>query len=125
MRQHRYFSTADFHAPFDPIPFQGLGATAVEWPKGRAYFDVSNFRAPYDQGFYQRNALFGLGAVPSSEALPPDFARFLATGAPMPAWKRDLGSAANQVPYWLYGLIGLVGVASAYKMYKQWKKEVG
>jgi hypothetical protein len=59
----RYVSIANFRAPFDDVPFAGLGAMQ------RRYWDVSNFRAPYDQGYYQNNQLFGLGAVAPSTSV--------------------------------------------------------
>lgn len=69
-----YVSTADFRAPFDPVPFQGLGqdpygdprwhypAQPRRWPRGRSYWETAYFRAPYRKGYYQDNSLFGLGA---------------------------------------------------------------
>ena len=72
--KHRYISIADFRAPFDPIPFQGLGdpegdprwhrpAPPRKWPPGRTYWETALFRAPYRRGYYQDNSLFGLGAA--------------------------------------------------------------
>lgn len=39
------------------------------WPRRRAYYDTSNFLAPYDTGYFQRGDLFGLG---SSSTDPPE-----------------------------------------------------
>jgi hypothetical protein len=72
-----YVSVADFRAPFDPVPFQGLGqdpygdprwhhpAEPRRWPRGRTYWETAYFRAPYRKGYYQDNSLFGLGAEAS------------------------------------------------------------
>ena len=69
-----YISIEDFRAPFDPVPFQGLGqdpygdprwhrpAPPRRWPRGRSYWEIAYFRAPYRKGYYQDNSLFGLGA---------------------------------------------------------------
>lgn len=86
-----YVSTADFRAPFDPIPFQGLGqdpagdprwhrpAPPRRWPSGKApvpgrakrtYWETAYFRAPYRTGYYQDNSLAGLaGTGPSVDVL--------------------------------------------------------
>jgi hypothetical protein len=95
-----YVSTADFRAPFDPIPFQGLGqdpsgdprwhrpAPPRKWPAGvshggtrRTYWETALFRSPYRKGYYQDNSLFGLGAVAPGSVTVADLQR--AVGAPV------------------------------------------
>lgn len=48
-----------------PYDDGGLTLTGLgaAWPAGRSYHDVSNYRAPYDSGYFQSNSLFGLGGV--------------------------------------------------------------
>jgi len=118
----KYIGMQSFRSPFIGVPFQGLGAA---WPPGRMYGDVSNFRAPYDDGYYtdMGRTPDGLGDVPTdSSILPEAFRRFVETGAEMPAWKRDIASALNQVPFWAYGLIAVASLGSAYYGYKEWEK---
>lgn len=68
-----YVSTADFRAPYDAVDFAGApglgcGCSAPPPQAGlgalrREMYDISNFRAPYDGGYYQDNDLMGLGAT--------------------------------------------------------------
>lgn len=114
-----YASTADFRAPFDSAVLSGMGAVS------RHYMDVANFRAGYDNGYFQDNSLFGLGAVPpaaitQTSALPVAFRRYVETGVPMASWRRDLGAATNQVPRWAWGLIAVGALALAYR---SWPKK--
>jgi hypothetical protein len=117
-----YADTSNFRAPFDPVAFQGIGAVPVR----RTYEDVSQFRAPYNQGYYQSGELQGLGAatsgsafVPSPAQAPPNMRAYLQSGRPMGTLRRDLGSALNQVPQWVYVVLGATGLYFAYKAYKQ------
>lgn len=59
-----YVDPSDFRAPFDSpnLTLTGLGEALVKnWKPGRSYYNISNFRAPYDQHYFQDNSLFGLG----------------------------------------------------------------
>ena len=115
-----YTSVSDFRAPYDSVPFAGLGATR------RSYEDVSNFRAPYDNGYFQNNTLFGLGAaatassgiVPNPNEAPAELQAYLASGRPMGTARRDLGSALNQVPRWVYAVLGAGALYLAWKSYQ-------
>lgn len=94
------------------------------WPRGRSYVDVSNFRAPYDKGYYQSGALQGLGALQAGldqRQLPEKFRRYVVSGEKMGTFRRDLGSALNQVPRWLYGVLAVGGFGLAYLSYRRWK----
>lgn len=125
---HRYVSVAEFRAPYASVAFQGLGENWDRpWPRGRSYEDVSNFRAAYDDGYFQDNTLFGLGDLAATEAqvgaqFPAAFRRFITTGEPMPGWRRDLAAASAQVPQLAWGgiAVGLAGLA--YWSYRSWKK---
>lgn len=117
-----YADTSNFRAPFDPIPFQGIGAVPVR----RTYEDVSQFRAPYNQGYYQSGELQGLGSqatyvpslAPTPEQAPPALRAYLQSGRPMGTLRRDLGSALNQVPQWVYVVLGATGLYFAFKAYR-------
>lgn len=108
-----YVSTADFRAPFDSAVLSGMGAVS------RHYMDVANFRAGYDNGYFQDNSLFGLGALPAAAvtpgALPVAFRRYVEAGVPMPSWRRDLGAATSQIPRWVWGLCAVGALALAYR----------
>lgn len=70
----------------------------------------------------RRAAASGFGAAPAdlnSMPLPPALDRFLKTGAPMSSFRRDLGAATAQVPWWAYGVGGLVAFYMGYKAYKR------
>lgn len=87
-----YVSTADFRAPFDPVPFQGLGQDPAgdprwhrpspprRWPAGRTYWETALFRAPYRKGYYQDNSLFGLGGDATAEVTMQDLQRAVNVG---------------------------------------------
>lgn len=100
MRTKRfYISTADFNAPFDGAHYlQGLGTHEVKppspWPKGRSYWSIANFRAPYDQGYFQDNTLMGLGT-----------------------YKEDVTVVLRQIPTWAFIAGGLGLYYLAYKSY--------
>lgn len=58
-----YTSTANFRAPYNNVEFAGIGADAPpSWPAGRSYHSTANFMATQDDGYFQNNSLFGLGA---------------------------------------------------------------
>jgi hypothetical protein len=111
-----YASTADFHAPFDSAVLQGLGTVQ------RDYLSIANFRAGYDEGYFQDNSLFGLGATNVALA-PPAFRRFVDAGAPMPTWRRDLGAATSQIPRWAWALLAAGALGLAYRGFKTAKKK--
>lgn len=110
-----YADTSSFRAPFDDAVLQGLGSVR------RDYMSIANFRAGYDEGYFQDNTLFGLGATPNITAAPVAFRRFVETGAPMSTWRRDLGSASNQVPRWAWLVLGAGALALAYRGFKNAK----
>lgn len=113
-----YTETADFRAPFNSAVLQGLGTVR------RDYLDVANFRAGYDDGYFQDNSLFGLGAAPPNVASAPvAFRRYLDAGAPMPAWRRDLGAATNQIPRWAWMALAVGALALAYRGFKAAKQK--
>jgi hypothetical protein len=119
-----YISTADFNAPYDGAHFlQGVGAVAYDpkggvfgpgghgggifqttvsglgaWPKGRSYWSTANFRAPYDQGYFQDNNLMGLGSM------------------------EDVKVVLRQVPTWAYLVAGGAASFVAWKAYQKGKK---
>jgi hypothetical protein len=70
--QRKYIDSSNFHAVLE-LP--SIDLRGNDWPEARAYFDVSQLRAPYHRGFYQDNQLRGLGVtqvavVSSAPALP-------------------------------------------------------
>lgn len=115
-----YISTADFNAPYDGAHFlSGLGGPAYNvkegifgpgghgggifqttvqglgaWPKGRSYWSTANFRAPYNQGYFQDNNLMGI---------------------------EDMKIVLRQVPTWAYAGVGALAMIIAYKKYKKAK----
>ena len=94
--RHPVASIAHQGAPFKGAYYlSGLGASEG-WPKGRSYWSVANFRAPYDDGYFQDNDLMGI--------------------------KEDVSVVARQVPTWAYIAGGLVFSAIAYKAYKGKRK---
>jgi hypothetical protein len=112
---------SNFRGPLDPVPFAGLGAAAPGWPGGRSYWNVSNFRAPYDTGRFNAS-LMGLGAtqvaVPPSALLPPRFQEYLATGAPMRSVVGAVQPALCQIPRWAWALIAAGAGYAAYRAFK-------
>jgi hypothetical protein len=77
------------------VPFQGLGAS---WPAGRSYWDVSQFRAPYNQGYYQNNDLRGLGeaTAPAPGACADGSGNWL----PLPKPDGGVQMICPSSPYW-------------------------
>jgi len=53
--------------------------------------------------------------------LPGSLERYLATGAPMPSYKRDLGAATAQIPRWGYGLGAVLAILLGAKAYTRWR----
>lgn len=113
MTNRLYISTADFNAPFDAANLSGLGCavdtgrgifgpgghgggifqTTVSglgnWPKGRSYWSIASFRAPYANGYFQDNNLMGLDDVKIAMRQVPTWA-YAAGGASLLylAWKK-------------------------------------
>jgi hypothetical protein len=121
-----YTGIANFRAPYDDggLTLTGLGAA---WPQGRSYHDVSNYLAPYDTGYFQANALFGLGGVqrlPETEVrmLPPKVQRYVRAGEPVGTVRRDLAAASAQVPRWVWGIGAALALYLAYRSYQQHQK---
>lgn len=73
----------------------GLG----KWPTGRSYWSTANFRAPYDEGYFQDNDLMGLGSI------------------------EDVKVVLRQIPTWAYLLAGAGASYAAWKGYKKGKKK--
>lgn len=89
-----YISVADQYAPFDGAHYlQGLGS----WPTGRSYWSTADFRAPYQNGYFQDNTLLGLGSI-----------------------KEDLTVVMRQIPTWAF-LLG--GAGLSYLAYKKYTKK--
>jgi hypothetical protein len=129
MMKRTYTDVSDFRAPYDSpnLSFSGLGdhepLVARRWPRGRSYQDVSDFRAPYDRGYYQDNTLMGLGdAAGVAEDLPPEFRRYLMTGAQMGTTLRDVRAAASQIPRCVWAGLMLLGLGGAYWTYRKANK---
>lgn len=130
MTRRSYVSVADWRAPFNSAVVSGLGdeeslrfrpeTYMTAWPRGRGYWDVSHYRAPYEDGYFQSNALFGLGAlaVPPGTQLPPRIASYLRTGhySTLP---RDLGALTNQIPRWAYAALGGLALIGAWRAYRR------
>jgi hypothetical protein len=127
-----YISIEDFRAPFDPIPFQGLGqdpygdprwhvpAPPRRWPRGRSYWETALFRAPYRKGYYQDNSLFGLGATAATVSIQ-DIQKAVgaaqtgqwdaATAAAIRKKQKQLGLAETGAPD--FPLLAALGLAQA------------
>jgi hypothetical protein len=123
-----YVNVSDSHAPFMDARLQGLGAFP-KWPVGRTYWDVSQFRQPYAQGYYQDGSLQGALGAPSpaiasaiDQNAPPDVKRFLLSGEPVPTTSRDISLPFNQVPRWGYAVLSVFALGVAYASYKRFKK---
>jgi len=121
-----YISTAHFHAPFDEVPFAGLGDDELfrpgSWPAGRHYYDTGVFRAPYAGGYYQDGSLQGASAADLANRAPPQVRRFLATGVPIAGWRKDILVPFNQVHPIIYGALGVAALGISYLSYKKFKK---
>lgn len=117
---------SNFRAPLDPVEFAGLGAAPPPgWPAGRSYWNISNFRAPYDSGRFNAS-LMGLGAtqvaIPPSALLPERFQEYLATGTPMRSMIGTVQPALSQVPRWAWALLALGASYAGYRAYQAHKK---
>lgn len=53
--------------------------------------------------------------------LPGALERYLATGAPMSVWRRDLGAATAQIPRWVYGVGAALAVVFGARAYTRWR----
>lgn len=58
-------------------------------------------------------------AMQPSAVYPPRVARYVATGAPISPYRRDLAGALNQIPRLGWGLIAAASAVIAYRRYKQ------
>jgi len=97
MTNRKYVSIAHNFAPFEGAYYlSGLGDAGASnaWPKGRSYWGIQHFRAPYRAGYFQDNNLMGLGG----------------TG--------DVFTVLRQIPTWAYAGAGAVLLGLAYKKYK-------
>jgi hypothetical protein len=114
-----YVDPSDFRAPFDAagLMLSGLGEALVKnWKPGRQYLNISNFRAPYDNGYFQNNQLFGLGADAVNEVVQTEAAAVAA----------KTGTSTDEVPsdkalgntLALMGIGLAVGVAVGYGLWK-------
>lgn len=115
-------NVAHFRSPLRQVQFAGLGA----WPAGRAYYDVSHFRAPYQSGMLLNAPVDGLGAAPGLPVLtllPDKFQLYMQTGQPMQSTIGDLQSTLNQIPRWAWAVLAAGASALAYTAYKRHKKE--
>ncbi len=133
-----YVDVSSAHAPFQHAVLQGTGALGAfpQWPNGRSYWDVSQYRQPYKNTFYSDGSdqfpfpgpYSGLGAPSPAIAsaidqnAPPDVKRFLLSGEPVPTLSRDLALPFNQVPRWGYAVLSVLALGVAYASYKQFKK---
>jgi hypothetical protein len=132
-----YASVAHAYAPFDEATLQGLGATNEpgwfrQWPVGRSYQSVANFRAPYDDGYFQDGSMMGLGAMglgavmseplnPADTATLPGPTQAFISGQkePTPSAFYDAHILARQVPSWAYVGFGALVTYWAYTRYQK------
>lgn len=136
----KYIDPSHYRTPFKSpnLTLTGLGTPdelLKAWPKGRAYFDVSRFRNPYRDGFFQDNSLFGLGkdeplVGPELEALvkhgPSFYPAFVQGTGPAPqgiaAASANLEATSAQIPQWVW-LVAAAGTGYlAYRSYKATRK---
>jgi hypothetical protein len=136
-----YVDPANSYAYLNAAVLQGLGSANenartlipnTKWPRGRSYYDVATFRAPYKTGYYQDGSLLGLGgvlgAVPTSVATsidagaPPEVKRFLLSGEPVPTLSKNVQLPFNQIPRMGYGVAALAALGLSYFSYKRFKK---
>jgi len=126
-----YASVAHAYAPFDEATLQGLGAVEPgwfrRWPAGRSYQSVANFRAPYDDGYFQDNTLMGLSGVISEPTTPdmlanlpgPTQAFLNGQKEPTPSVGYDAHILARQTPSWAYIGFGALVTYWAYTRYQK------
>lgn len=132
MTNRIYVDDSHSHSFLRGAVLQGLGGDVIlqKWPRGRSYYDVSHFRAPYLRGVFQTDnpPLLGLGTPPASisasidQSAPPDVKRFLLSGEPVSPLVNNVSLPANQVPRLGYGVIALGALALSYVSYKRFKK---
>ena len=136
-----YIDQSHFRTPFKSpnLTLTGLGTPdelLQAWPAGRGYVDVSRFRNPYRDGYFQDNSLFGVEwAADAEETLSPESLEAIAKNGPawMAPFARGDGKppstlAANieatsaQIPRWAW-LVAAAGAGYfAYRSYKASKK---
>lgn len=128
MRTHRlYADVSDFRSPFQSpnLTLTGLG-------RAHSYREISNFRAPYDDGYFQNNTLFGLGAPATgsgtdveyqTQAFPEKLRLYVEAGDPMGTLRRDLASVSAQIPRLAWFGIAAGASLLGYFSYKRHKKE--
>ena len=138
----KYIDMAHFRTPYNSpnLTLTGLGTPdemLVAWPQGRGYFDVSRFRNPYRDGFFQDNSLFGLGAdgaplrpmdADQAQALakhgPEFYGTFLAgKGQPPSTLGRELESTSAQIPQWAWLTGAAVAAVVAYRSYRSTRRK--
>ena len=114
-----YVDPSDFRAPFDAagLMLSGLGEALVkDWKPGRQYLNISNFRAPYDNGYFQNNQLFGLGAAAVTEAAQTEQAAIAAKAGASEETPSDKQLGHTLV---LMGIGLSVGVAVGFALWKK------
>lgn len=124
-----YVDPSDFRAPFDSpnLTLTGLGralgeALVGKWKPGRSYMNISNFRAPYDQYYFQDNSLFGLGEFLQSAQGEAAAVEATATAANTPASAPAPGSEVESKALGntlaILGIGIAVGVAAGYGLWR-------
>jgi len=61
--------------------------------------------------------------LPPVSMLPLPIAQFVATGEEPSHFRRDLTTAGNQIPRWLYATLAGYGLWAAARSYRDWKKK--
>lgn len=129
MRVRRvYADVSDFRAPFSSptLTLTGLGTLGTTSPSRHQYIDISQYRQPYRQGYFQNNQLFGLGAPEDNpNAFPENLRVYATTGDEMNTIVRDASAATSQVPRLVYFGLAALTAFMGYRSYKQHKKEHG
>lgn len=137
----KYIDQSHFRTPFKSpnLTLTGLGTPdelLQAWPSGRGYFDVSRFRTPYRDGYFQDNSLFGTEWGPDAEEpLSPEAIAEIAKHGP--AWvapfvrgdgkapstlSANLEATSAQVPQWAWLLAAAAAGYFAYRSYRASKK---
>ena len=75
----------------------------------------------YDPGPRAQSGLGDAASELRAMPLPGALERYLATGAPMPSFRRDLGAMSAQVPRLVYGGAALLAIVLAAKSYRKWR----
>ena len=120
-------------AGMSPMCSDGRRGVLVPDVRVRGTVPVFELVCPGEPGFEQARSLragckscSGLGDAATdlrALPLPGTLGRYLATGAPMPAWKRDLGAMTAQVPRYVYGIGAALAILLASRSYKRWRDE--